>query len=217
MGELRNLFQSVSLDAIREAEPPSPTETTSSDTSGAKVSGVSRRRIDDTFETFELAKNPEMRAAYDRCKAVGEGRAWCAFLAGKPGNGKTHLAIAAMHEYGITRSYFWKVPEFLDWIRAVAYGEKVGIFGVLKSYVSQDFLLVLDDLGTERHVNRDGADFADEQLYRVLDARYENELPTIITTNRDLDYLDPRLLSRYAEGMVACKGVDLRRTGAASQ
>lgn len=175
-------------------------------TSTAKVSGVSAARVGDTFETFSLDLNPGLDAAYRRCRAVAAGEAWCAFLAGPPGNGKTHLAIAAMNEYGMDRSWFWKVPDFLEWVRTVAYGEEIGVLRTLKSYVEQPFLLVLDDLGVEKKT-----EWVDEQMYRVLDARYENHLPTIITTNQPIKNLDPRLLSRYAEGMVACGGEDIRR------
>ncbi len=68
-------------------------------------------------------------------------------------------------------------------------------------------LVVLDDLGTEKMT-----EWASEQLYRVLDGRYDRGLPTIITSNVQSDSLDPRILSRYAEGLVVCNGKDVRRT-----
>lgn len=173
-----------------------------------KVNGVPRLRWDhDTFASFDLKANPAMQAARDRCEAIAAGREWCALLSGSSGNGKTHLAIAAMHVFaGGNRAYFWKVTDFLEWVRATAYGESLGVLGTLKSYVEQDFLLVLDDLGVER-----ATEWADEQLYRVLDARYDMRLPTIITTNQDPERIDGRLLSRFASGLVPCGGSDYRR------
>lgn len=161
-------------------------------------------RWGDTFETFNLSLNPGMGDAFAQCRAVAEGSAWCSFMAGDPGNGKTHLAIAALNAFG--RGRFWKVPDFLDWLKHWAFDEGYELDVLLKAYREQDFLLVLDDLGVENQT-----DWAHEQLYRVLDARYERKLPTIVTTNQSLRKIDGRIASRYASGLVPCKGADLRR------
>ena len=197
------------LDEAREAPPAVTSEPTTGSSTPDKVSGVPPRRLRDTFGTFDVLKNPTLRAAMDRCISVAKGDAWCALLAGPPGTGKTHLAVAAMHEYGLSRSFFWKVPEFLDWLRTMAYGNDTGwsIDALTKGYRTGEALVVFDDLGTEN-----GTDWAHEQLYRVLDSRYEYELPTIITTNQPRARLDARLLSRFDEGLVVCDGADIRRS-----
>lgn len=173
----------------------------------AKIKGVPAKRwADNTFETFDLGLNAGMKDAYEQCEAVSARRAWCALLVGQPGNGKTHLAIAAMHRFG-PAAYFWKVPDYLDWLRHMRFDREFNEFELTRAYRSDDFLLVLDDLGVEKQT-----DWADEQLYKVLDSRYDNELPTIITSNQVADRIDPRLKSRYASGLVVCIGKDLRRT-----
>lgn len=143
-----------------------------------------------------------MAEARDRCKAVAAGDEWCALLSGSLGNGKTHLAIAALNQ---RLGYFWKVPAFLAWIRREVFDEGRRIEWLTEGYREGDGLIVFDDLGTENPT-----DWACEQLYMVLDSRYDLALPTIITTNREMGRLDPRILSRYRCGLVVCEGRDVR-------
>lgn len=170
-----------------------------------RIRGVSENRIGDTFETFDLKRNPTMAGAYNRCKAVGESKAWCALLAGTTGNGKTHLAIAAMNEFGLGKAYFWKVPDFLKWIREMHFDRGFRETEILRDYQENDFLLVFDDLGVEKQT-----EWAEEQLYGVLDARSDARLPTIITSNVDVAKIDQRIKSRYSPGLVICTAPDLR-------
>lgn len=167
--------------------------------------GIPPSRAADTFESFELGRNPALKPALAACKAVADGETWCALLVGEYGTGKTHLAVAALRQFG--RGSFWKVPDVLDWLRRNAYGDQgVGIEDALRPFREGTGLLVLDDYGTEKTT-----DWAAEQLYRILDSRYEAQLPTIITTNADFTVLDGRIRSRFAEGTVVCKGADMRR------
>lgn len=171
-----------------------------------KISGVPLDRVGDTFSTFNIGLNPGMGDAIVKLNSMLSGDAWCAFLTGGYGTGKTHLAIAAMNAYGIRRSWFWKVPDYLDFIRRMHFDRGISIDEITRSYRTSDFLLVMDDLGVENPT-----DWAAEQLYRVIDSRYDNRLPTVITTNVSAERLDQRLLSRCASGLVVCKGKDLRR------
>ncbi len=155
-----------------------------------------------------------MRAAFDQARKVSLGDAWSAFLLGSPGNGKTHLAIAAVFEHG---GIFWKVPDFLAWLRNKLatsirdYGSGMGAEEIIQTYSHVDrslgapALVVFDDLGAENQT-----EWASEQLYRILDSRYEEELPTIITSNMPFESIDPRIRSRYRSGLVVCDGKDLR-------
>ena len=150
-----------------------------------------------------------MRPAFEQCLAVSKGEAWCALLMGGVGNGKTFLAIAALQAW-FSRwgtGEMWKVPDFLDWLRRTAFGGNGSpeLEELLRPYRQAPHLLVMDDLGVENRT-----DWACEQLYRVLDARYEYRLPTIITTNLGPNGVDARLFSRYRQGLVICRSDDAR-------
>lgn len=169
----------------------------------APTSGIPSRRLDNTFETFDLKRAPFMAPAMQQAKRVAAGEAWCAFLQGKSDVGKTHLAIAAMHAYhdgGLERSRFWTVPDFLEHIRRYCVREHWEPNVLLRDYMERDILLVLDDLGVEN-----ATDWAAEQLYRVINARRDNELPTIVTSNLSLADVGERIVSRLKTGLVVCR------------
>ncbi len=53
-------------------------------------------------------------------------------------------------------------------------------------------LLIIDDLGVERN-----SEFAREQVFNIIDSRYRNQLPMIVTTNLTVDELkNPADLAR---------------------
>lgn len=149
-----------------------------------------------------------MADAKRQCVLVAGGDAWCALLVGRPGNGKTHLAIAALN-VAIKRElsgYFWKVPDWLSWLKRSVFDEEtMTLDAALESYRQPGGLLVLDDLGAEN-----ATDWASEQLYRVIDARYDAKAPTIVTSNQMPSRIDQRILSRLKSGLVVCQGEDMR-------
>ena len=149
-----------------------------------------------------------MNDALAACRAVADGQAWCALLAGGTGNGKTHLAAAALlkwydeHQSG----HFWKVPRFLPFLRAFIFDkDSIGFEQVMDNYGSGPSLLVLDDLGAHK-----ATEFADETMYRIIDDRCENQAPTIITANVPVESIDPRIVPRMRSGLVICAAPDYR-------
>lgn len=178
--------------------------------------GLPPGRLNDTFETFNMERNPKMAAAYDRCRDVAEGRAWEALLYGSLGTGKTHLAAAAINlrRKAGDPTRFWKLSDFFQWLRETCFGgddkeeNRIALDAALKPYLEGDFLLVFDDLGTEKQT-----DWVRAGLYRIMDSRYERKLPTIITTNDDLERIDGRIFSRFRDGLVVCQGRDVRALG----
>lgn len=174
-----------------------------------KAIGIPRELVGKHFGHFDLQKNPSMKAAMDRCVKVAKGEAWCALLMGNPGLGKSLLGACALDLSGhTTPGYFWEFGALLKHLRFLAFddaGPRYPEDVVLKGWQEGTFLLVLDDVGAEKMT-----EWAAATLYTILNARYQAKLPTIITTNNP-DAIDERILSRYYEGAVACKGVDLRR------
>jgi DNA replication protein DnaC len=174
--------------------------------------GVPPLYADSSFENFDLSLNPTMQEALERCQAVAAGIALCALIVGDYGVGKTHLAVAALRasQWSKPGIYWESVTKFLDHLRQRSYGDGAeDIADVIRPYERGDFLLVLDDLGIEKRT-----EWSEDRLYQVLDSRYSWRLPTIITTNVDRERIDARIRSRFREGLVVCKGKDVRGKGA---
>ena len=140
-----------------------------------KKSGIAMRWKEKTFSNFE--NNPKMiEAKEEAIKASKMGTNL--ILAGSPGTGKTHLAVAiaikAMKEG--RQALFRLVSAMLDEIQSVIRdgGDYDGLMRQFKTVPC----LILDDLGHENLTAARGS-----YLHQIIDYRYVHELQTIITTN----------------------------------
>lgn len=116
-------------------------------------------------------------------------------LHGSYGVGKTHLA-AAIANFTVSLAVptlFLTVPDLLDWLR-FSYGSEDTNFETRFDEIRNIRLLVLDDLGTQN-----ATPWAEEKLYQILNHRYVNRLPTVITTNQVLDEIEGRIQSRLRD------------------
>lgn len=161
-----------------------------------------------SFESFELSRNPEMEDALSYSRMLVDGTVSLVFLYGPPGRGKTHLAAAAVNaapSHG-RASYFWNVAELLAYLRS-QFGENAGAAAenYIRSLAQSEQVLALDDLGAHK-----GTDWTHEVLYRIVNGRIENRVPTILTSNVAMEALDQRLRSRVRAGLVYCEGRDVR-------
>lgn len=116
-------------------------------------------------------------------------------LEGTYGCGKTHLAAAianAAVQRGVP-TLFITVPDLLDSLR-FAYGNPETTFEARFEEIRNADLLVMDDFGTQN-----ATAWAQEKLFQIINYRYINNLPTVITTNLILDEIESRIRSRLQD------------------
>lgn len=121
------------------------------------------------------------------------------FLHGKINTGKTHWATIAISEWAWTKqttlmAAFVTVRDFILEIKE-QYSQKESEYKILKIFSGYG-ALVLDDLGTE-YWN----DWSKTIILSLIGRRYENCLPTIITSNLSLEEIfkrEPRIGSRIS-------------------
>lgn len=137
-----------------------------------------------TFETFD-ASGP-LQEAYDAALQLAEERRdvrWLV-LVGPVDVGKSHLAVAICRRW-LARgkpARYRLVPLMLEELRA-AYNRE-GDYDRHMHLLLNVPLLVLDDLGAQKPTG-----WAVEKLTQIVDYRYVNGLPMVVTTNRSLDNL----------------------------
>jgi DNA replication protein DnaC len=165
-----------------------------------------------TFKTFDQTV-PRVAYAYEYAKAYAQRLSGWLILFGNYGCGKTHLAAAIANE-ALQRDYrviFAIVPDLLDHLRStfgpasdVSYDKR---FEDIRSVP----LLILDDLGTENTTP-----WAREKLFQIVNHRYNHRLPTVITSNRKPEDIEPRIYSRMLDhslhdGIIMIEAGDYRR------
>lgn len=110
-------------------------------------------------------------------------------LHGNPGNGKTYAAVAIANEL-LNRSVpvvCVSINALLDRIKESysKWGQE-GEDTILRNLANAD-LVIIDDLGTEQRT-----EWSVSRVYSIIDSRYRNNLPLIITTNFTLADLKKR-------------------------
>ncbi|MGE5590977.1 MAG: ATP-binding protein [Bacillota bacterium] len=174
-------------------------------------SGLPARYQRATFEAFEPARGTEKAVAICReyaasfARGVEDGL----LVRGPKGAGKTHLAAAvalSLLQSGF-RVAFWNVPLVLDEIRSSfgARSDKEERASEIMERARRADLLILDDIGTEKP-----SEWVVERLYLVVEMRYQDLKPLIVTTNASMkeleEALSPKTVSRLVE---MCRGVSL--------
>jgi DNA replication protein DnaC len=156
-----------------------------------------------TFERFmpegmglTEKQRQNLRMAYETAyRFAQQPKGWLVLLGGF-GCGKTHLA-AAIANYEISRgkaAIFIVVPDLLDHLRST-YGPSSQVsYDRRFEEIRSAPLLILDDLGAHSSTQ-----WAQEKLFQLFNHRYNAQLPTVITSNHELEDIDIRIRSRLTD------------------
>lgn len=152
-----------------------------------------------TFQTFD-ARIPGVADAFDAAQQFArDPRGWLVLYGGF-GVGKTHLAAAIAGELAAKRTsvLFQVVPALLNEIRASFSPTNPIQQHELFNAILRANVLILDDLGEENDTP-----WVREQLYLIFNHRYNQRLPTVVTTNRAIEKIDPRIASRMFDQRIS--------------
>lgn len=154
-----------------------------------------------TFANYDSSEMNREALAYAKALSTGTSGTRGLFLIGPTGVGKTHLAVATLQAWLQTNrsGAFCTVPFLMERLReCVHLQERKSQYLERLSKVD---LLVLDDFGAEHDT-----DWVREQLLLIIDARYAEGKPMVITSNLTLEELE-------AEGGIASQRICSRLAG----
>lgn len=149
----------------------------------------------DSFKDYEIT--PDNREAVKAANwIVGDDSGQGLFIYGPRGTGKTMLAsiIANERVKKGKPTLFSSVPDLMGDLRATFH--KGNTEETLQTVKSASFL-ILDDLGAERMT-----EWVGEQLFAIINHRYNECLPTIITSNYDTEAIVKRMAIVDREGNI---------------
>lgn len=152
-----------------------------------KASNIPKRFIGCDFDNYE-SETDEQQRVLRRCETYAADFAKfrdagaCLLLCGRPGTGKNHLATAICRRlladgYSVLRI---KASQYLDAYWSKGFDERESW---LHGMASVD-LLMIDEIGRSSN-----AKSAQDAFFRLLDARYEAQLPNLLATNLNREEL----------------------------
>lgn len=171
--------------------------------------GIPKKFMHDDFDTYDAkwsSKPNNFRQVLKQCREYADGfpigaatyppyHSFILFSPETQGVGKTHLAVAICHRVldrwqGETHTCpvaFISEPDLYRSIQAtfdytVEEKRQLPSEQDMVNRLIRTPLLVLDDLGTEERFSKD---FTNRILFAIINGRYENEVPIVITTNLD--------------------------------
>lgn len=169
------------------------------------TSGIPLRFRDRTFENF-VADTPEKQNALKVAQDFAEGfdehfRAGTTVVfSGKPGTGKSHLAIAAaMSVMSTGTAMYLNALDLVRMVRETWRRDSEMTESAVLHELSTVSLLVIDEIGVQY-----GTEGEQVILFDVLNRRYRDLMPTILLTNLGAkgmkEFLGERSFDRLREG-----------------
>ncbi|MBT9167754.1 MAG: DNA replication protein DnaC [Syntrophomonadaceae bacterium] len=157
-----------------------------------KSARVPKRYMHKTLDNFNQSRQPKafniVETYLKNWDAIRHNGGGLIFV-GDVGSGKTHLAFALLGEIlkkgakGLAAT----VPDLMDDLRPKKGETTDKQESQIETLKKIDFV-VLDDLGAQRNT-----EWVTERLFIIINARYNNMLPTIITSNETLESLEKLL------------------------
>ena len=157
-----------------------------------KNNNLGKRQLDSTFKNYKITdknKNAYENAKKYTNKLINGETNMGLFITGTYGVGKTYLASCIANETiknNIT-VIFGTLIQLLDFIKDTYKDYNTSDKEYLDLYSSID-LLIIDDLGKEKPT-----EWVLEKLFLIVNNRYNNYLPIVITTNYNRKQLRERL------------------------
>ena len=174
---------------------------TMSDFDRVRACGVPHTMAACTWDTFNVpkgVKHGELRRQINELKGW-KGLPPLVVISGRPGTGKTHMAVATMwrrvRSKGPFKMHFLQERGFLDRLKT-GYGMGEDDYA---ERIYRIRFLVLDDFGQSRMT-----EWALDTVVGLICRRFDEGKVTVITTNlthRDMAEMDPRLGSRVFEAL----------------
>ena len=156
-------------------------------------SNMSKRKLSYKFDNYE--PNNSNRKVFNNLKKYSERlvngiEKKGLILIGNNGVGKTHLACSIANkliENGTPVIYGTLINLLAELRNSYDIDKNISEMEIFKLYENVD-LLIIDDLGKEKP-----SEWGLEKLFTIINSRYENNLPVIITTNYNQKSLMERL------------------------
>lgn len=179
---------------------------------------LGKRQLNSTFENYKITN--KNKKAYDNAKKyanklINRATDKGLFITGTYGVGKTYLASCIANEVIKNKItvVFGTLIQLLDYIKDTYKDSDMSDKEYLNLYYSVD-LLIIDDLGKEKPT-----EWVLEKLFLIINNRYNNYLPIVITTNYNRNQLRERLCVNKNYSMVdsiisrlyeMCGGIEIK-------
>ena len=166
-----------------------------------------------TFGAFRPEPGTEAALAAMKNHATGKSDHPLVLIYGGVGNGKTHLLEATVLTLNLNHVYtnYYTFAQVIRNLKAcMRDGSPITVDEMLNR-LSTCRSLIIDDIGSGTH---DTA-WQNAMLEDIVDRRYHAELLTAMTTNKKLEDLPPRVVSRFGDKAVSVRvlnaGKDYRK------